>query len=63
MTALLLFTLHQPKLTVILMHGFHHSVAVLPLPFRRSRYSRFRTPLPSHIFVLFTAVTEHNFLT
>jgi len=25
------------------MPGFHHSIAVLPLPFRRSR---FRTPLP-----------------
>ena len=53
---------------VELMPGFHHSVVVLPLPFRRSRSRcRFRTPLPLplplRIFLLFTAVTERNFLT
>jgi len=50
-----------------IMPGFHHSVAVFPLPFRRSR-CRFRTPLPLllplplRIFLLFTAETESNFL-
>ena len=51
------------------MPGFHHSVDVLPLPFRQSRsVSRFRTPLllplPLRIFLLFTDhVMERNFLT
>ena len=40
------------------MSGFHHSVAVLPLPFRRC-VSRCRCVS----FLLFTAVTERNFLT
>jgi len=27
------------------MPGFHHSVAVLPLPFRRSNFYRYKIPL------------------
>jgi len=49
-----------------LMPGFHHSVAVLPLSFRRCRCRcLFRTslPLPLRIFLSFTAVTEWHFLT
>jgi len=49
-----------------LMPGFYHSVAVLLLPFRLSRQPlpfRSHTLLPLRIFLLFTAVTEWNFLT
>ena len=51
--------------------GFLCLVSTIPLPFLRCRFAvpvsccRFRTPLllPLRIFLLFTAVTERNFLT
>jgi len=45
------------------MPDFHHSVAVLPLPFRRCvNRCRFHTPLPLRIFFAFYGCNGTQFL-